>query len=478
MTKNTNLSSAWKIIGLIWILIECNLLSGNIFGFASLFSVLPRYGIYESRCKIISEKIISADTKTITKDCRGQIDEYQLAFALGIGFYNLPAVVVGMIGDFFGPRSLKIVGIICHLIGWLSLGFAGPGSDWLILSHTVFSALAGMCILLSSFSISANFTRARGLVTSLIVGAQLSGTVWYAIFQILIDRNFISLSKLAFIWASLAIFMLGSAILFFSWRFQCTEPSTKIPTANGEEITPAQDSLARHLTNPLFVVVTLFLSCLLLTVAFLPVVWFPWIMHLTNNDLKLANRYTFSYNMSALLALFVAPICGLVIDFRANRSYSQRILNLSIIQTLTWLLTIILCIICMFRSINAALAAIYIFLFSRTTLVTGCQAVITTLFPPQFIGTLLGITWTTAGIISFGTYGLTRLATDPTYAWRAWLVILCLCFAMIVHVIQLWHLYLKSKKDANNNKAQEQQQQSQLAINEEEMKTLQSSVDH
>ena len=51
----------------------------SIFGFASLFSVLPRYGIYESRCKILSEEIISDDTATITKDCRGQIDEYQVA---------------------------------------------------------------------------------------------------------------------------------------------------------------------------------------------------------------------------------------------------------------------------------------------------------------------------------------------------------------------------------------------------------------
>lgn len=39
-------------------------------------------------------------------------------------------------------------------------------------------------------------------------------------------------------------------------------------------------------------------------------------------------------------------------------------------------------------------------------------------FPPQFIGTLLGIMWTAAGIFSFATYGLTRLATNPDYAWR------------------------------------------------------------
>ena len=51
----------------------------SIFGFVSLFSVLPRYGIYESRCEILSEVIISDDTKTITKNCQKQIDEYQVS---------------------------------------------------------------------------------------------------------------------------------------------------------------------------------------------------------------------------------------------------------------------------------------------------------------------------------------------------------------------------------------------------------------
>ncbi|CAF4558259.1 unnamed protein product, partial [Rotaria magnacalcarata] len=40
-----------------------------------------------------------------------------------------------------------------------------------------------MCVLLSSFTISGHFTKTRGLVSSLISGAQLSGSVWYAIFQ-------------------------------------------------------------------------------------------------------------------------------------------------------------------------------------------------------------------------------------------------------------------------------------------------------
>jgi len=58
------------------------------------------------------------------------------------------------------------------------------------------------------------------------------------------------------------------------------------------EISSSQDSLASHLTNPLFVVVTFFLSCLLLTVAYLPVAWFPWVMYLTGLNLELG-RYSF-----------------------------------------------------------------------------------------------------------------------------------------------------------------------------------------
>lgn len=63
---------------------------------------------------------------------------------------------------------------------------------------------------------------------------------------------------------------------------------------------------------------------------------------------------------------------------RICQGHLQRLLNLSILQTLTWIVTIILCIVCMFRTVAAAVTAIFIFIFSRTMLVSGCQAVITT----------------------------------------------------------------------------------------------------
>ncbi len=47
-------------------------------------------------------------------------------------------------------------------------------------------------------------------------------------------------------------------------------------------------------------------------------------------------------------------------------------------------------------------------------------------------------------------------------------MILCLCALMFGHIIQLWTLYLKSKKEKDKK----------LSINEEEMNNLKSSTDH
>ncbi len=83
--------------------------------------------------------------------------------------------------------------------------------------------------------------------------------------------------------------MLGSAFLFLDWRFAYIPSILKSQSQTKEMKTiTSQDTLTRHLTNPLFVLVTLFLSCLILTVSFLPIIWFPWLKHLTNNDLTIS----------------------------------------------------------------------------------------------------------------------------------------------------------------------------------------------
>ncbi len=47
-------------------------------------------------------------------------------------------------------------------------------------------------------------------------------------------------------------------------------------------------------------------------------------------------------------------------------------------------------------------------------------------------------------------------------------MVLCLCVLMFGHIIQLWNLYFKSRKEPNKP----------LAINDEEMNTLKSCSDY
>lgn len=84
--------------------------------------------------------------------------------------------------------------------------------------------------------------------------------------------------------------MFINAMFFHDWRFSCIDSTLKTKE-EGVKTTVSQDTLARHLTNPLFVVITLFLSCLLLTISFLPVVWYPWVLYLTGKDLIISKYY-------------------------------------------------------------------------------------------------------------------------------------------------------------------------------------------
>ena len=84
------------------------------------------------------------------------------------------------------------------------------------------------------------------------------------------------------------MFMLGSAFLFLDWRFARIPSILKSPPESNEMKTSLpQDSLIQCLKKPSFLRVTLFVSCLFLTVLFLPVIWFQWLQHSLKDDLEL-----------------------------------------------------------------------------------------------------------------------------------------------------------------------------------------------
>jgi hypothetical protein len=69
-TNSTNLNSWRKWIGVIWLLVEMNLISANIFGLPALFKVLPKYGIYNNYCQ--------SSINATEQDCTGQTQQYQV----------------------------------------------------------------------------------------------------------------------------------------------------------------------------------------------------------------------------------------------------------------------------------------------------------------------------------------------------------------------------------------------------------------
>ena len=86
----------------------------------------------------------------------------------------------------------------------------------------------------------------------------------------------------------------------------------------------------------------------------------------------------------------------------------------------------------MFSTTRVIIPALVINGFARSTIIAGSQAVVATLyvsnifcrlmvlfsFPSEYIGTLTGVMWTVAGVITFIQYALVKLTTDVSKSWR------------------------------------------------------------
>ncbi|CAF1442890.1 unnamed protein product [Adineta ricciae] len=104
----------------------------------------------------------------------------------------------------------------------------------------------------------------------------------------------------------------------------------------------------------------------------------------------LADTYTFIFNVSSISGLVICSIGGFIIGFRADRSKKQKLLNISFVQTLTWILNVVLCVACMFLTTSAIVTALVINNIGRALVEAGCQTVLVTFFPPKYVGTLTG----------------------------------------------------------------------------------------
>ncbi|CAF4803875.1 unnamed protein product [Rotaria sp. Silwood1] len=440
----SSINSRRKWIGFIWLFIEVNLISANIFGFPALFKILPNYGVYSNYCQS------SNLTNSTEQDCSRQSQQYQNALTLGIIFFNLPSIIVGILIDKFGGRFVKLIGMMVSI---------GTYRDSLLFIHTLFTALSGIIVQLTSFSACNYFAEGRAFLLTLLVGSSLSASMWYSVFQILIDNGKLTLSQLSYIWMSFGIFMLFSSFEFLDWKFQIlnlgytfdtkleqtktvTIENTKIETKWYGKIRQ-RIGIWEHLTNPLYIFVVLYLSFLLMPSILLSVTWYPWVYYINHNDKTKSDQYTFAFNMTSLSQIFLCPLVGFLLTFRADKSSKQKILNTSIAQTCSWILNIILCIICMFVKTTVVVPALVFNYIGRSAIVAGSQAVVGTFFPSEYIGRLTGIMWTSAGAITCIQYGLVQLTTDVSQSWKAGIIVLILVVFMSCHLVQIWYITIR-----------------------------------
>ncbi|CAF1434745.1 unnamed protein product [Adineta ricciae] len=241
-------NSCRRWFGVMWLMLEMNLIAGTIFGFAALFKILPDYGVYNYYCVSTTNITIASSGQ---ENCDAQTRQYQNALTLGIAFFDLPSVIVGTLID-----------------------------------------------------------KSRAVVSALFAGATISSTIWFSVFQRLIDDGRITLEHLSYIWMSFGLLMLISSFLFLDWKFTLwnlpygTDVKLEQPSTIPSELTDRTTAEVKwyskiyqrtgvwsHLLSPVYILVVLFLSILLLPSILLSVTWYPWVYYITNQNTLLGKLF-------------------------------------------------------------------------------------------------------------------------------------------------------------------------------------------
>ncbi|CAF1624145.1 unnamed protein product [Rotaria sordida] len=76
------------------------------------------------------------------------------------------------------------------------------------------------------------------------------------------------------------------------------------------------------------------------------------------------NKYTFAFNLSTISAIIICSLNGFFLEFKADKSKKQKLLNISLMQTISWLINIVTCIICMFVQKGMIISALIINCFA------------------------------------------------------------------------------------------------------------------
>jgi hypothetical protein len=106
--------------------------------------------------------------------------------------------------------------------------------------------------------------------------------------KVLIDNGKLELYTLSYIWLSFGLLMFLTSFLFLDWKYSFLNLPYKFDVQL--ELTTDQlneNHFSKYLFNPLYILVVLFLSIVLIPTIFLSVFWEPFITFLTKENLSL-----------------------------------------------------------------------------------------------------------------------------------------------------------------------------------------------
>jgi len=159
--------------------------------------------------------------------------------------------------------------------------------------------------------------------------------------KVLINNGKLELYTLSYIWLSFGLLMLLTSFLFLDWKYSFFKLPYKFNIQLELTDQLNENHFSKYLLNPLYILVVLFLSIVLISTVFLSVFWEPLITFLTKEDLSLGiyfikcenvefiyrlklfllgNKYTFVYNVSTISAILICPINGYLLGFKAHKS--------------------------------------------------------------------------------------------------------------------------------------------------------------
>lgn len=197
-------STPLKFVYLTFVVSQCVLASGVIFGWSALLSILQRDGVYEEFCN--ENEILP---------CTEQKQKLAIIFTVAAAASTISQLPMGIILDRFGPRFTVLMATIFSILGALLFAFSDSKSfDFYIVGFSLIGWM-GPAYTSSAANISNLFPNYKATIVSLFPGSFNLGSVLFLVFDLFHQNQIATFRSMMIIYSFvLAIFGIASIWIY------------------------------------------------------------------------------------------------------------------------------------------------------------------------------------------------------------------------------------------------------------------------